>query len=615
MTWKPISFEGIASVDSSLYVQLDQFLYEKEGMLGECIVHAIHIMGDTQVSTRLRLRMKLSKAMDKFEKRIQQLSLVQENLPSISDFQKSTSLINNCLWQYVETLESCVIELFQQLDQVGLEKWHKTMGSGVDSIKIMLMQRLEEVSWAIRRMENLLRQYYKICSLKASNWTKFKHYMPWSHFLDSNLQVNLEKSKKYLSFRHKKFTDRMKDYNKFVDKINQDIAQIQNYHVYKSLDSNDQENFKRLYERLKLWELNRLSKSFPSQEMDWAVHQIQSDEKNFQVFNEYYHALKNILFHQARLFKLGPSTMWTDSSAGKSLAIELMKGHRQEIETLNSTVSRYRDFLLYTDSKRSSFRKWMMRSEPKQSQRLLTLSYKIESLDRLFEKLYHSLDEGPSGHENAARLSEVSRHIDSCLHESSHPLASKSLMHNNVSRIMNSLSNLDEIGSFQRSIVDFVGLILSKTLRIDWKYNVAFEIPKFHEVYDIHMGLIGPSEDRQHFNRIKKFNHMIRQIEDWSQNKTMQNHVHEIEHDISDIKGQLQDFLVFIQRTVSILKPDLENMEKFRKETSYQLLEYRYLFGKFLHHLSQTKTYEPFLRKHFLFVYQYFEAIENKLYE
>lgn len=607
-------------LDKPLYDQLDQFLYEKEGLLGECIVHSIHIVEETpQLHPKAIFRLKLSEALENFEKRIRQVALSHQKLPSIKDFQITVSLINAGLWQYVETLESCVTELFQQLDQVGLDKWHREMSSAVSSIKIMLMHRMEDVSWAIRRMETLLWKYREICTGDKGVWAYLQSLLPWSHVLDRNLLINLEKSKKFLGFRHKKFTDRMLDYNKFYERIDQHTLKFQNYYVYNSLDLFDQKNFKSLYELLKLWELNQTAQSLPSQEIIKAMRQIQSEEKFYQIFNDYFHALRDILYHQSRLFKLGPN-LWKDS-AGTSLALEAISGYRMEIHTLGSTVLKYRNFLLRTDPNpyirsRWGFAEWIVGPEPAQSKRLLNLSYEIEALDGLYEKLRNSLDKGPSGWEET-QLSHTIHHIDRWLHESSQPLTSQAIMHTNVERIINALADLDELGSFDKKIMDFVGQILSKTLRVDWKYNVAFDIPKFQEVYQIHMGLIGRSEDRQHFNRLNKFKHIIQQIEDWAKKKITQRHVHEIEHDISDIKVHLQDFLAFVQRMASMSESHGENkkLDEIRKEIARQLLEYRYQFGQFFHQLSQTEPEERSLRNQFLFVYQYFEAVENKLNE
>lgn len=619
MTWKPIDLEGIISLDKPLYVELDQFLYEKEGMLGECIVQSIHAVGETpQLASKAVLRLKLSEALENFEKRIRQVTLSQHNLPTLKDFKMTISLINSCLWKYVETLESCVIELFQQLDQIGLEKWHKEMLSAVNSIKILLMHRMEDVSWAIRRMETLLWQYREICTGDKKLLTNLKYWLPWSHLLDRNLLSNLEKSKKFLRFNHKKFADRMVDYNSFSAQIEQGVNKLQSYHAYNSLDTNDRENFKRIYELLKLWELNQTTQSLPSQDIVKALRQVQSEEKIYQVFNDYYHTLRDILFHQARLFKIGAQDLCKDA-AGKTLALDIIAGYRAEIRTLGATCLKYRDFLLQTDSNpyirsRWGFAEWIAGPEPAQSKRLLNLSYEIESLDGLYEKLRNSLEKGLSESEER-QLSQAFLNIERWLHDSSQPLISRALMHANVERIVNALVDLDELGSFNRNITDFFDQVLSKTLRVDWKYNVAFEIPKFQEVYQIHKGLIGKSEDRQHFNRINKFKHVFQQVEDWAKKKITQRHMDEIELDMIDIKVHLQDFLASVQRMITSLGTDVSKGDMIRKEIAGQLLEYRYLFGQFFHELSKSEQDERSLRNQFLFVYQYFEAIENKLNE
>ncbi len=613
MTWRPIDFEGIISVDKPLYDQLNQFLFEKEGALGECIVQAIHVVDEkSQISAKALLRLKLSEALENFEKRIRQVALSKENLPTSKDFEITLSLINNGLWQYVETLESCVIELFRQIDQLSLEKWHKEMSSVVNSIKILLMHRMEDVAWAIRRMENLLKQYRKTCVNKRVD---LKRWLPGFYFLDHDILKNLEKSKKYLTLRHKKFAESMLDYNKFQDRIDQNLDKFQSFVVYKSLDSYEQEDFKRIYKLLKLDELNQTAQKLPSQDIVNALLHIQSEEKIYQIFNRYYQALKEGLFHHARLFKLGPKGLWKDSNK-KALALEVLSNHRKEIHALGDTVIKYRDLLLRRDPNlRSvfSFRKKLFK-ESAQSKRLFILIQDIQNLDGLSEKLRYSFEKGPSEIEET-QLSQAAHKIEHWLHESYQPLASRALMHTNIGNIINQLADLNELGSFDHNILNFFSYALSKTLRVDWKYNVAFELPKFQEVYHIHQGLLGRSEDRQHFNRLKTFKHIIQQIQDWAKKKITQRHFHEIDQDLSDIKLQLQDFLAYVQRQE--LPPKLsqgyQEIGELRQEISRQLLEYRYQFGQFFHHLSVIQPKDYSLLNQFLFVYQYFEAVENKL--
>lgn len=617
VSWKPIDFEGITALDKSLYEQLDQFLYEKEGLLGECIVHSIQGSSkEPHLPSKSIFHLKLSEALEQFEKKIRQVGLNHNFVPTIKDFHTTVSLINAGLWQYVETLEGCVVELFQQLDSLGLEKWNQDMLSTVNTIKIMLMHRMEDVSWAVQRLESLLWKYRGLCKREGSYWENLKSWLPWTHLLDRGLLINLEKSKKFLGFRHKKFIDRMEDFKNFSEKIDQHVQKFQNYNMYQSLDSIDKDNFRRVYELLKLWELNQSSQSLPAFEVIKALRRVQGDERIFHVFKDYFLALKEILFSQARLFKLGPKTLWEDFS-GKSLALDVLSGYRSEISTLGATVSNYRNFLLRTDPNpyvrsRWGFAEWIVGPEPAETKRLLDLGYEIESLDSLFEKLQESLKKGPSSENEELKLKQSAQFIEQWLHECSQPLTSRGIMHTKMEHIMSALVELDELGSFNKNVIDFVGQILSKSLRADWKYNTAFEIPKFQEIYQIHIGLIGRSEDRQHYNRKNKFKQIIQQIESWLKKKNTQKHIHEIEQDMSDIKILLQDFLAFVQRMTAGSSIDIKK-DKIQKEIVRQLLEYRYLFGHFFHQISQEETEGRLLRNQFLFVYQYFEAVENKL--
>lgn len=617
MTWKPIDFEGTIALDKPLYEHLDQYLYEREGVLGKCIVHSIHLVGESQSSQSI-FHMKLAEALEFFEKRIRQVALDPNQSPTMKDFHRSLSLINKGLWKYVETLESCVIELFQQIEQIGLEKWHHEIPSVVNSIKVLLMHRMEDMSWAIQRMEKLLWFYHKICSPNPIIHS-MKRILPWSFLLDHRLILNLNRSKKFLTFRHKKFMDRVHEYNKLYEKIEVSLQKFRQYHVFNTLESNEQESFKKVYQLLKLWELNQSTQSIPKQKIVRAVRQVQGEDKIYQSFEDYYRALKHVLFHQARLLKLGPQNLWKEAS-GKTLILELISNHRVEIHTLGATVLKYRDFLLRNDPNpyirsRWGFSEWIVGPEPTLSKRIVRLAFDIEALDSLYVKLRSSIEKELL--DENKRFEQISEKIEDSLHELSQPLTTRPMMKRHIDFITNALGDLDELGSFNRAIMDYVGGVLSRILRVDWKYNVAFEIPKFKDVYLIHQGLLGHVEDRQHINRLNQFKHIIQEIEGWAQKKVTQRHIHEIEHDMSDIKVLLQEFLATVQRLLPIEKKvdtDLQRQE-IRKDIQHKLLEYRYQFGQFFYHLSQNESEERSLRTQFLFVNQYFEAVESRLNE
>lgn len=184
-------------------------------------------------------------------------------------------------------------------------------------------------------------------------------------------------------------------------------------------------------------------------------------------------------------------------------------------------------------------------------------------------------------------------------------------------KLVVALKSLDELGSFKQGISDFIGDSLSKALRNDWKYQVLLDIPQFYEVYSVHQGMAYVYEDRNHTARLNKFKRLVQQIDEWVKKKTYPKHIHEIELDISDIKGYLQDFLAHVQRFArdqEKLSDSREYSEQVR-ELYRQLLEYRYLFGAFFHELSDDNPEERSIRNQFLFVDQYFESVDNKLRE
>lgn len=479
------------------------------------------------------------------------------------------------------------------------------------------MHRMEDVSWAIRRMEILLWKYREMCRGDRHVWIRFKRFFQSSSLLDRQLQANLDKSKKDLQFWHQKFNEHMQAYNQFYARIEPSLNKFQSYSVFNALDSNDQENFKSLYGLLKLRELNQDTQSLPSQDIINAIKQVQVEERNYQLFMDYYEALRDTLFQQSRVFKMESQGLRSDL-ASKELALDVMSGHRLEIQTLGAMIIKYRDFLLRTHPYRH-FRsqwglKWLVDSKHTQCKRLLQLTYEVESLDALYEKLRDSLEKGPRD-DVEKDLSNASQNMNRWLYEISQPLSSREMVHTNVEHIINDLNGLNEIGSFHKDVVDFVAQVLSKTMRADWKYNVAFGILKFHEIYEIHMGLVGRSEDRQHFNRMKKFKYILEQIEGWTKKKITQRHIQEIEQDLSDIKVYLQDFLAFVQRATTVPLSDSNNqkVEELRQDIFRQLLEYRYQFGQFLHQFSPSEPEERSLRNQFLFIYRYFEAIETKI--
>ncbi len=212
-------------------------------------------------------------------------------------------------------------------------------------------------------------------------------------------------------------------------------------------------------------------------------------------------------------------------------------------------------------------------------------------------------------------ISEVDPEIQQLVHEMEQPLATHRMMRSRAEKVLDKLQQLDELGSFDIHVIDYIEHVFSKLLRADWRYHVLHGIPLFHQLYAIHHGLVKPVDDRHHSNRMTKFKKLLQQVHEWVKNNKTQVHFHDIELDMSYIKGYLQDFLGYVQRASSDSSLSKDKALELYQEIAQQLLEYRYLFGNFFYQLRQHETEGQLIRKQCLFVDQYFESIETKLFE
>ncbi|NGX43684.1 MAG: hypothetical protein K940chlam7_01984 [Chlamydiae bacterium] len=620
---KPIDFQGIVSLDQPLVDQLHCYLQEKESQVSNSILSAIHTLPRESLPPVLPYstsgQVKLADAVEAFSKNVQNVTSSKRPLVPSNDWESATTLINNALWEYVEVLEGCITELFQQLGQVGFEQWHPELMTIVDQLKDMLNFRLEELGWKIRRLESLLWDFRWACEARGNkNIFLRKILFFWQSLLDRSLLSYIRKSRKLITVRYKWFSQRYGEYQKLKAKIEQSMRKFKGYHVFKSLEKGIQDEFKRLYQLLKLWEHNLKSNALPQREPVRALRNAFSIDKATDLFNEYYETLRNTLFERSRKFKSDPNELYIDSSS-RRIVDEVLKGFCAEIHTLGVAVGKYRDFFLGTHPNpyvrtRWGFAEWIVGPEPSQTKNLLHLVYKIEKLDKLFEQLRQSLKKGPSV-SNTKDLAQQHREIQRTLHEMGQPLSSFGVMRSRAEKILAQIQQMDELGSFNSEVVGYVGRTFSKALRADWQYHVLFDIPLFYQLYTIHRGVLGPIEDRQHLNRMNKFNELIEQLEGWVDSRDTYRHVHEIETDMTDIKGYLQDFLAYVQRVAKDDSLDKVKANELITEISDQLLEYRFAFGKFFHYLHQHEPEGKLIRNQFLFIDQYFESVENKLHE
>lgn len=615
---KPINFQGLSSPDLKLVDEMRFNLQEKETELSKSILNSIHPFPGQlippQLPQKAKGEIKISEAIEAFSQIVHKLSLTRLPVAEKDDWELTTKQVNRALWDYAEHLEGCSVELFQQLGQIGFEKWNSSLLKAVQEIHESLYLKLEELEGKMPRLEAILRQYRSVCLGNTSMISKIFTF--WTQLLSRTLAPFIRKSRKYLEINFKFFSLRYGEYIKLSERVKDGMRKFSGYQVFRLMEESAREDFKTIYRLLKVWELNLRPKSLPPRETVRALREASSLERTTQLFNEYARLLRNALYERSRKFKSASKELYLDSSNQKILS-DIIKSYRAETHTLGVTIDKYREFCLRSHPdpyirSRWGFAEWIVGPEPEQTKELLEILYDVEELDKHYEHLLNSLNKGPAVYDNAS-LAKLVRETDRTIHEMARPLTSRFVMRNKSDKLLLQLQQMDELGSFNPAVVETVGSVLSRALRADWQHHVLFDIPLFHQLFAIHQGILGAMEERSHQIRMRKFKILIAQIEGWVRARDSYRHVHEIEADMMDVKGYLQDFSAHLQRIESERSLTKEFRDQILKDVSRQLLEYRYLFGKFFYALYQYEPEGRLIRNQFLFVDQYFESQETQI--
>lgn len=619
MPWKTIDFLGITNLDRSLVEQLTRFLDEKESALAYGLVKTVRSALEgwgAQISLPSPERgFSLSHAIEAVEKRSREASM-RGDFPLNPDQWKEQVILpaNALFWDYVEILESSVIELFQQLSQIPLERWNESLFHAVGEIKVLLLHHIEDTSWAVKRLDKLFWEYQWSWEAQHGGYLVFlKRVLNcWNTLFDPELSDNLDKSRKFLAFNFKNFSNRYREYFKLKLEAEQSAKKFEHYAIFQTLDSDTREQLKQAYVLLKIWHLNKTTKGLSQDLVNRTLANAIFFPTAHDHLKNYLKKLEDAVIVQSRELKdHPPEVLLTDEEI--AVHQETIDGYKAEVHTLWTLISRYRDYLLSTDPdpyvrSRWGFSEWTVAPEPPKAKQLLEFEYATERINRLLVKI---LDAIKGGVENSVKVGQIKGDVYRWLHEMSQPLISKSMMKVNAERVVDTLQDFNELGSFESASVPFVGDVLSKALRADWKYHVLFDISAFEELYHIHTEIVGEIHDRQHLSRMNLFRKLTQQLNNWISARTLNKHSYEIEQDMNDIKEALQEFYTWVQKTIG--KEDVA--KKQIQDISHMLLEYRYLFGKFFHELKENEPDEQSMRHKFLFVDQYFESIDSKIQE
>ncbi|CUI17287.1 hypothetical protein PNK_1678 [Candidatus Protochlamydia naegleriophila] len=616
MSWRSIDFRGLSDLDQKIVDQLEQYLHQKETRLAHQILNSIQPTVLETFSPLLPFgggHLKLSEAVEGFTKKVR--LLVQGGINDIpkDNGERVVKELNEALWEFTEVLEGSVVELFQQIKQVSVDRWHLSISRAVHAIKNMLIHYIEDVMWAIRRLEKPLRDYCARFQPKGGMLQRLGSY--WRSYVDPTLLKNLNQSEAFLKQQYEAFDKRYLDYMHISVKVEDALQKMKNYPILALLDVPEQNLYVDVFRLLKALEINHQPKGTLAQETIRSLKHLASIDSVVKVLRVYYRELKDAFFNSSLELK----GLDKDPAVFKESLEKLkakVRDYHYELQQLISTMGHYRTFLLKTDPNpyvrtRWGFSEWVVGPEPVKAKKVLNLIYSGEELSGGYARFFKSLDRDlitQQRHEDQAH-----QEIEKLLHEMGQPLISRFMMRNRAERLLEQLRECDEIGSARFDTIYYVEEVLSKAMREDWKYHVLHEFPAFHELYRQHQGLSDYIEDPAHAFRMDRFRLLFDQIEEWISKGDIYAHVHEIELDVNDMKTYLQDFLATVQRAVKEKSSDPfldETIYKFKQE----LLEYRYLFGQFFFVLL-AKDGNGQLRNQFLFVDQYFESIENLLFD
>ena len=127
--------------------QLTHYLTGKEIEACRRLQGAIHAFPGIppQLSSVGNDGFRLNHTVDDVVKRIDRLSTLPNGNFSLKDWNLAISEINSALWGDVEIIEGSVVELFQQIDQIGFEQWTVNCRKQRHRLRSDLSHRLDDI--------------------------------------------------------------------------------------------------------------------------------------------------------------------------------------------------------------------------------------------------------------------------------------------------------------------------------------------------------------------------------------------------------------------------------------------------------------------------------------
>ena len=626
---RSIDFRGIFSTDKKFLNQLDRYIKGRADQLSNRIVQVFSsslkdgkILLDNDI--RIESVKTLEDAIIEVRKRIEKIRSGEiKPIPS-NQLHVISAHLNQICWDYIEILESCVIDFFQEFDHMRIDTVTAETITAVQEIEQMIENKIVESITVIKKLKIEL----SIChSLSVSNVSAFgfiKKWFSWGRSLiDPTLISNLNQTSSFLHTGSKEFKDRYESFQKLNNQISPTFKKFDNYQIFLSFEQKDQEIFLKVYRALKLWSKNLKKNIVREQDLIRIFKSETNVDYALGLFKVYFEKQREALFSFSKELKEDKIEEQEEQEEGdhKGQESRTFKERLQscicEVYTLGSSVNRCREFLLRTDPNpyvrsRWGFSESIVGPEPTMAKSLHRLSYEIERLNVLFSHL--SVATAKQESQDVDFLSSsLKRDIQNILHEIGQPLASRSSMKKYAESLVECLEECNELASKDSNSVDYVGEVLSRALKADWRYHVFHEVPHFHQVFNIHMGIVGTMENKEHSKRIQKFGELFQELQEWIREGGVVAHSQELKDHLSDLRSHLHDFLVLLQGYLKDEPSSKDEWLKFVDKKRSQLLDYRYLFGSLCYHLGQSIQGSSQLRKQYLLMDQQFESIEKTL--
>jgi hypothetical protein len=596
-----VSFQKIIDLDRKIIDQLETYLTEEEKHL------ALLLFEIFLPNTKPKNDLQLTIIVEDIDRIIHSMNL-QDHQNWLKQQIAMKEKVNASLWHHTEVLESAVVELFETLKDLPIDRWQISITHVVHRLKDLLFHHLESFIWLVERLEQLMKGWFK-------NREGFLSFPSIKSDIDPQMIRHLKLTKELLDKEYNFFTQLYQRYTVLRNQTAGFVDKLKASPIYSLMENREQNIYSTFFRLLKILQLNGKQNLAISNEVKRALKHFSSSERMIKVLQHYLNELTEALYKSSLEWKYFHPEEQSEHELVKQLQGKLID-FDLELKQLMLTMSYYRAFLLKSESNpyvgsRFGFSEWIVGPEPTSAKKIMELIYQAEELHNEFQRLNTSL---LKGHAISQEEINASHHIVELRHVRNQPLISKALMTKRIEELLRQIKDHHEIGSPDLSVIDFMTNVFSKALKADWKYNVLHGFPLFAHLYRLHQGLIEHYDDPAHAIRLARFNRLFEQIAEWVNKGEYFLHVSEIELDISDMKTYLQDFLAVIQRTGKELEPEM-HLLPIVKKLEGQLLEYRYFFGKFFYLISSKSREGQQLRNQFLFVNQYFDSMENLIEE